>query len=136
MARGLMSRTLLCVSSGVLTVTACGGDSDVPESFGRSEADALVEATLVDFAFQGLPASIRSGKVFFATTNVGPADHELEILSPDGTPVDEIEAHPAGESRTLAVRLTPGSYTVQCILKTADGKSHSELGMTAQLQVQ
>lgn len=119
----------------VVLTGACGNDG--AKGFDRSEADTVVEVTLADFAFKGLPATVKGEKVFFTATNAGPSEHELEVLGPGGKAVDEIEAHaPNSGPRTLAVRLKPGTYTVQCILRTAEGKSHAELGMTAKLQVQ
>lgn len=112
---------------------ACGGESD--GSFSRADADTVVEVTLRDYVFEGLPPEIEGGKVFFSTTNAGPDDHELEILKADGEALDEIPLHGSGQARTLAVRLDPGTYTVQCILKTANGRVHSDLGMTAPLVV-
>lgn len=130
-------RTWLCSGLlGALVLTgACGNDG--AKGFERSEADTVVEVTLADFAFKGLPATVKGEKVFFTATNAGPSEHELEVLAPAGKAVDEIKAHaPGGGPKTMAVRLKPGTYTVQCILKTAEGKSHSDLGMTAKLQVQ
>lgn len=131
-----LRRTFSCaaVAGAVVLTGACSDDGG--GAFERSEADVVVEVTLADFAFKGLPASVSAGNVFFATTNAGPSDHELEVLGADGKPVDEIEAHPSGQSKTMALRLAPGTYTVQCILKTAEGRTHAELGMTAPLRVQ
>lgn len=121
------------VLAALVLTGACGGDG---ADFDRAAADTAVEVTLVDFAFKGLPATVKGEKVFFTATNAGPAEHELEVLNPSGEAVDEIVAHaPNSGPKTLAVRLKPGTYTVQCILKTAEGKSHAELGMTAKLQV-
>ena len=127
---------LLAVATGALLATAaCGGGGD--NGFQRADADSAVDVTLADFAFRGLPTSVKGEKVFFTATNAGPSEHELEVLDTGGEAVDEIEAHPPGSgTKTLAVRLKPGTYTVQCILTTPEGKSHAELGMTAQLQVQ
>lgn len=125
---------LPAVCAGALLMAgACGGD----KNFDRADADSTVEVTLADFAFKGLPATVKGEKVFFAATNTGPSEHELEVLDPDGKAVDEIEAHAPGRgTKTMALRLKPGTYTLQCILKTPEGKSHAELGMTAKLQVQ
>lgn len=129
------SRRLLAVATGALLLSAaCGGGDD--GGFERADADTVVEVTLADFAFRDLPASVKGERVFFAATNIGPSEHELEVLDARGEAVDEIEAHPPGTGpKTLAVRLKPGAYTVQCILKTPDGRSHADLGMTAALQV-
>lgn len=136
MITGPKPRMLAALSAGVLVVAAaCGGGDDT--AFSRADADTAVDVTLADFAFQGLPATVKGERVFFSATNAGPAEHELEVLDPGGEAVDEIEAHaPGSGTKTLAVRLKPGTYTVQCILKTPEGKSHADLGMTAKLQVQ
>ncbi len=128
---------LLMVAAGALLLNAACGGGDGDDDFERADADTAVDVTLADFAFRGLPASVKGEKVFFTATNAGPSEHELEVLDPGGEAVDEIEAHPAGSgTKTLAVRLKPGTYTVQCILTTPEGKSHADLGMTAKLQVQ
>lgn len=123
----------LCAGA-LLMAGACGeGDKD----FDRADADSTVEVTLTDFAFKGLPATVKGERVFFSATNAGPSEHELEVLGPDGKAVEEIEAHaPGSGTKTMAIRLKPGTYTLQCILKTPEGKSHAELGMTAKVQVQ
>lgn len=103
-------------AGALLTTAACGGGGS-DNGFERAEADTAVDVTLADFAFRGLPASVKGEKVFFTATNAGPSEHELEVLDPDGEAVDEIGAHPPGSgAKTLAVRLKPGTYTVRCIL--------------------
>lgn len=128
-------RRLLAVATGAMLLNAaCGGGGD--GGFERADADTVIEVTLADFVFRDLPASVKGERVFFTATNIGPSEHELEVLDARGEAVDEIEAHPPGSGpKTLAVRLKPGAYTVQCILKTPDGRSHADLGMTAPLQV-
>lgn len=134
--RAYLRRASSCaaVAGAVVLTGACSDDAGT--AFERSGADVVVEVTLADFAFNALPESVPAGNVFFATTNAGPSEHELEVLGADGKPVDEIEAHPPGQTKTMALRLAPGTYTVQCILKTAEGRTHAELGMTAPLRVQ
>ena len=116
------------------TLVGCGdgGGSGIE----RADADTAIDVVLRDFAFDGMPASVKGPKLFIAATNAGPAEHELEILGADGKAVDEIEAMAAGRKGSLGVEIAPGSYTVQCILTTAEGKSHKDLGMVAQLRVQ
>lgn len=128
-------RRLLAVTTSALLLSgACGGGGG--GGFERADADAAIDVTLADFVFRDLPASVKGERVFFTATNIGPSEHELEVLDARGEAVEEIEAHPAGTGpKTLAVRLKPGAYTVQCILKTPDGRSHADLGMTAALQV-
>lgn len=128
---------LPALAAGALLATAACGGGGGDNGFERADADTALDVTLADFAFRGLPASVKGERVYFTATNVGPSEHELEVLDPGGEAVDEIEAHPAGTgTKTLAVRLKPGTYTLQCILTTPEGKSHADLGMTAKLQVQ
>ena len=99
-------------------------------------ADATIHVTLHDFAFVGVPAAIDGHRVHVTARNTGPSDHELEILDADGEAVDEIEALHPNQRGSVDVELAPGTYTIQCILKTADGRSHRDLGMVTELRVQ
>lgn len=95
----------------------------------------MLSFRLVDYAFEG-PREAKGPKVFFEAENAGSEDHELEVLDPDGEAVGEIEAFPpGGESEPLAVELEPGTYTLQGILETKEGKRHRDLGMVAELTV-
>ena len=107
-----------------------GSGAHGEEAFSEDEADTVVHATGSDFKFEGIPASVQGPKVYFEFTNEGPSEHELEILGPDGEPVGEVEAMPAGEEGHLAVELEPGEYTAQCIVETPGGETHASLGMT------
>ncbi len=121
-------------ASGTGAGSASGTHAGAPAPFGEAEADSVVDVTLEDYAFVGIPASLQGPKVFFKATNKGPSDHELEILDSSGKPVGEIEAMPPGRSGTLAVELKPGTYTAQCLVE-AEGRTHAELGMKTTFQV-
>lgn len=104
--------------------------------FPESEADTVLEYKLVDYAFEG-PSTAKGPKVYFEAENEGTQEHELEVLDPDGEPVGEIEAFPpGGTSEPLAVELEPGTYTLQCLVETPEGKVHKDLGMVADLTVE
>ena len=145
----------------VLALAACGGDEDdgaaappatdaetdesldetttstVSEApaFEESEADSVLEYRLVDFAFEG-PRTARGPKLFFKAENVGSQEHELEVLDPGGEGLGEAEAMPPWANDDLAIELEPGTYTLQCILETPDGRIHKDLGMVAELVVE
>jgi hypothetical protein len=121
-------------ASGTHTGSASATGTEAP-AFKESEADTVVDVTLKDFAFDGLPRTVTGPKVFFKATNAGPADHELEILDEDGEALGEIEAMAMVRSGTLALELEPGTYTAQCLVET-DGKTHAEMGMTATFTVE
>ena len=153
------SRLTLCLLAGALVVGACGGDDEVSQqgsaqelsattgtgvttstvggqapAFEEADADAVLEYALVDYKFEG-PAEVEGQKVFFKATNEGAEDHELEVLDANGEPLGEVEAMPPGEEGSAAIELAPGTYTLQCILETADGKVHRDLGMEMELEV-
>ena len=155
------NRFMLCLCAGTLVFGACGGadelsqkgsalsattSSSAPEvttstvgseapAFEEDDADAVLEYGLVDYHFDG-PASVDGGKIFFKATNEGTEDHELEVLDSNGEPLGEVEAMPPGEEGSAAIELESGTYTLQCILETADGEVHRDLGMVMDLEVE
>jgi uncharacterized cupredoxin-like copper-binding protein len=120
-------------ASGTQTGSASGTGPAAP-AFGEAQASSVVDVTLQDHSFVGIPATVKGPKVFFKATNKGPADHELEILDATGKAAGEIEAMPSGKSGTLALELKPGTYTAQCLVET-NGKVHVDLGMKTSFQV-
>ena len=123
--------------SGSASVTGTGsgaGGETEALAFPESEADTVVHVTLQDYAFVGIPTSIKGPKVFFEAVNKNQHDHELEILDASGDAVGEIAAFTGKDAKQLAVELEPGTYTAQCILKEG-AKTHAQLGMTQQFTV-
>lgn len=114
------------------TSSTAGGEEAL--AFEEGDADAVLEYSLIDYEFIG-PLEATAGKLFFKAVNDGTEDHELEILDPSGEAVGEIEAMPPGEEGEFAAELAAGEYTFQCILETADGQPHTELGMLADFVV-
>ena len=107
-----------------------GGEAD----FTDTEADTVVDVTFKDFAFVGLPQSVKGPKVFFRATNQGEEAHELVVMKGDEA-LYELEAIAPGEEGTLAAELEPGEYRIVCHVET-DGETHEELGMAANLTVE
>ncbi len=158
-------RFLLCLCAGTLVFGACGGADQLSQkgtakptptstpptteapavttstvggqapAFEEADADAVLEYGLVDYHFDG-PAAVDAGKIFFKATNEGTEDHELEVLDSNGEPLGEVEAMPPGEEGSAAIELEAGTYTLQCILETADGEVHRDLGMVMDLEVE
>ncbi|MGH9035696.1 MAG: hypothetical protein ACRD0O_08010 [Acidimicrobiia bacterium] len=155
------NRFTLCLFAGTLLLGACGGSDQLSQkgaesaattsstmgattsstvggeapAFEEADADAVLEYGLVDYHFEG-PADVEGHKVFFKATNEGTEDHELEVLDANGEPLGEVEAMPPGEEGSAALELEAGTYTLQCILETADGKVHRDLGMVMELEVE
>ena len=119
--------------SGTGSGSGAGGETEAL-AFPESEADTVVHVTMQDYAFVGIPASIKGPKVFFEAVNKNQHDHELEILDASGDAVDEIAAFTGKDAKQLAVELKPGTYTAQCILEEG-AKTHAQLGMTQQFTV-
>ena len=117
------------------SASASGSGTEAP-AFTEAEATTAAEYTLTDFKFEG-PMKVKGPKVFVSAVNKGTQQHELEILGADGEAVGEVEAFdPGTDAEPLAASLEPGSYTMQCILETPDGRSHKDLGMVATLVVE
>ncbi len=157
MGRGLT----FCVLAGAVLGVACGGTAELSQrgmatdamattttmggvttstvggqapAFEEADADAVLDYELLDYRFKG-PAEVEGHKIYFKATNGGTEDHELEVLDPSGEPVGEVEAMPPDAEGSAALELAPGTYTLQCILETPDGRVHRDLGMHMQLEV-
>jgi len=153
-------RTAVAVTAAVLlaaVLSACGGGEDRPgtsgsasgsgtgtgqsasktgDAFPESDANTVVKATLRDFAFEGVPATVKGPKVYFEATNQGPTEHELAVLDDSGKELGEIEAFDKGkESKPLALELKSGRYRLACLVKLGD-KTHADLGMEASFTVE
>jgi hypothetical protein len=149
------NRFTLCLFAGALVLGACGGSDQLSQqgtsldpsattsstvggeapAFEEADADAVLEYSLVDYRFEG-PEEVAGHKIFFKAVNNGTEDHELEVLDASGEPLGEVEAMPPDEEGSAAIELEAGTYTLQCILETADGKVHRDLGMVAELVVE
>jgi hypothetical protein len=123
--------------SAAASGSGSGSSSEAAETpaFTETEADTKLDYNLVDYKFEG-PAEAKGPKVFFTARNTGKENHELEVLDPAGEALGEIaEFAPNAGADPIALELAPGTYTLQCILETADGKVHKDLGMELKLTV-
>jgi hypothetical protein len=123
--------------SGTGSGSGAGGEeeADAPPPFEEADATTKLDVTLQDYAFVGIPDTVRGPNVFFSASIKGSNRHELEILDADGEAVDEIEAFSGGGEHTMAVVLEPGTYTAQCILEEG-ARTHKELGMVKEFTVE
>lgn len=109
------------------------GDA-APLAFPEAEATTVVQTTLRDYAFVGVPMSVAGPNVLFKAKVAGSNTHELEVIDAGGEAVEEISGFKAGATRQLAVVLTPGTYTVRCLIKEGT-RTHAQLGMRQELTV-
>jgi plastocyanin len=103
-------------------VTGSGGG-------GVKAADRDVDFEAKDFAYEGLTdVSARTGEtVKFEMENFGPAEHEFEIVGPDGKTLGEIGETERGEKGEVTVTFAKaGTYTYVC--KLADHESRGMKG--------
>jgi len=148
-----------------LFAVACGGNGDGRGADSTTEpaeckpvgtelaaqAAETVPVELRDFSFSPANMQARAGTVKFTARNSGSENHELAFLPgggdvpmakgrPDEAALEkagafELEAFGPGQSCNATYQLTPGTYTLFCIVTGADGKTHYEKGMRGQLVV-
>lgn len=122
-------------ASGSASASASASAAAKTPAFEETEADTRLDYRLVDYAFDG-PNTAQGPKVYFTAVNEGTENHELEVLDGSGEALGEIaEFAPGAGAEPLALELEPGEYTLQCILETADGRVHKDLGMALKLTV-
>jgi len=141
-----MRRILLGASVAMLLTVACSSTSSsstAPTAPAvaptQSTAGESVNIALADFSITSNVSTIAPGTVTFDISNSGPSEHEFVILktnvAPDALPVkdgeasekghvDELEGVQSGQTGTLSVDLTPGTYVFVCNLP-----GHYQLGM-------
>lgn len=124
-----------------------------------------VDVQGVDYAFEGLPATLPAGKVTFDFSNEGDKVHEMTVLriKDEGLTIEELVKlpeqqafkkiefaggafAPPGEGEVENLALEPGEYGVVCFIPTgatdlealekAEGPPHALEGMVAQFTVE
>jgi uncharacterized cupredoxin-like copper-binding protein len=136
----MVRRLIMALIMGLgLVAAACGGGGED------------VDVTLQEFAVGADPSSVSAGSVTFNIENIGPDDvHEFVVIRTDLDPtalptdetgaveetgegmevVDEVEDIPVGDTPTLTVDLTAGSYVLICnIYDEAEQEAHYSEGM-------
>lgn len=113
-----------------------------------------VNVELSEYAFTLSTGSVAGPDVVLAGTNVGKEDHEILVVRlargvspdvllrqpgpglPDGvTFIGQVTIPSGSQGELVLVGLTPGTYTLVCLLPTGDGTPHLALGMQARLRI-
>lgn len=163
-------------ATGIVREALSGGDPSILEGPEFQQADddideymlaecgyEQVEATGVDYEYEGLPDSLPGGVVAMTFTNEGEEMHEIGLarINDDVTmPVEEVLAQPEeqvfsmiqlagvvfagpGESETTFLRMEPGRYGAACFVPQGtthdtegSGPPHFTLGMFAEFDVE
>jgi plastocyanin len=89
-----------------------------------------VQVTAVEYRFSLSRTTVPAGRVIFDFVNGGQDEHNLNILSGEGTIAGSLPNTPAKSVRDQAVMLSAGSYVLFCSLP-----EHQQKGMRASLLV-
>jgi hypothetical protein len=110
----------------------------LPEDASRGVEDgaALVHVTATDFAFSDI-GELAEGRTSFVLLNAGAAVHQLVVRRPDdeGRWASGLAAPGGDDDEALTFDLEPGRYEVRCLVPTADGRTHADLGMVSAFSV-
>ena len=114
-----------------------GGDEHEHHNadFPAAEATDIAKISMRDYAFVDMPATVTGPRVRFEVKNNGPSAHELVVFDADGNEVGGIEPVPPGDSATVSLELTAGTYEMRCQIAISDTKTHLDEGMKAVFQV-
>ncbi|MEX1141413.1 MAG: hypothetical protein WD993_10285 [Thermoleophilaceae bacterium] len=125
-------RSLSTIGAAV-AIAGCGGAEEPPDLPATASAGEPLTIEAREYVFAPNRVKLRgaSGTVRqrIVLDNVGDLAHDIEILDGDRV-VDRLRSFPAGQARSVSVRLRPGSYRFVCTV--AD---HDEKGMRGTLEV-
>lgn len=140
----------------------CGeaqAEADPIQADGDEESAAgatVVEATALDYGFEGVPGEVPAGAVAISVTNGGEEAHEMfvgklaegtdiaEVLAFEGDPFEEglvteevggVFIPSPGDTRVINAELESGTYGYVCFIPGPDGAPHAQLGMAGQFTV-
>ena len=150
-----MTKMMTALAVVAAIAGSCGGDEQTQATDTPSPEAQRVEATAVDFAFEGVGETLEAGDTTFVLTNEGDVSHEMTIgLMPEGWTIEEvalgssdsgtkivgvIEPIGPGASGEVTIDLEPGQYGYIC--HEIDGtkgkvKEHYFHGMLGEFTVQ
>ena len=124
-------RAAAALATLAIALAACAPteeDEGASEGTPAPGAAADVEVLLSEFTIE-MPDSVPAGTVAFEVSNTGSMAHNFEV---EGEGIEEVlddDLQP-GDTETLTVELTPGTYTVYCPIG-----NHRDQGMEVQLEV-
>lgn len=121
-----------------------------------AEGATVIEATALEYGFEGVPGEVAAGAVAISVTNGGEEGHEMfvgkladgsdigEVLAFEGDPfeaglvteeVGGVFIPSPGDTRVINADLDAGTYGYVCFIPGADGVPHAMLGMAGQFTV-
>lgn len=125
-------------AAAAVVLTACGGggepaadtaaDGETAAATASSQEARTVDVGLTEYTIE-MPRTVRAGSTVFRVSNDGTETHNFEVESGDMEEELESDLEP-GETGTLEVDLSPGTYEVYCPVD-----DHDERGMRLELRV-
>jgi len=119
--RTISALLLVLALSAVLATSACGGSSQPAGS---------IKIVLADFSFTPSDIQAKAGSPQFYLVNEGKSSHDMTITDSSGKQIGRSELVQPGNTGTLQVNLSAGSYNVFC-----SQPGHADAGMKATLTV-
>lgn len=124
------------VAAAAVALTACGGGGEPAADTAEGETAAsttsgearTVDVSLTEYRIE-MPRTVRAGSTVFRVSNDGAEVHNFEVESGDMEEELESDLQP-GETATLEVDLSPGTYEVYCPVD-----DHADRGMRLELRV-
>jgi len=115
----------------LLAAAGCGGkDGGGPSRTVTTEAGGTVTVTAHEYSFDPNRVAVGgAGAVRIALRNDGDLAHDIH-LQRDGEDVGGTPSFPPGDTRSVRLRLQPGTYEMLCTVG-----DHAQLGMKGELKV-
>jgi plastocyanin len=125
-----LTRFALPLAALALLAAGCGGDDERGRTVTAPESGA-VRVAAKEYSFDPSTIVMRGpGTLSVTLVNEGTLAHNLK-LTRDGQELRGTPAFPAGESRSVRLRVGAGSYEFICTVG-----DHAELGMRGTLKVE
>ena len=121
---------MLAVSPGIEAQDELEAKPNVELSAPTDIPPQSAAVTASEFQFSPQVLAVSTGPTQFAVNNVGVVEHNFVIENARGQVIASVTSIPAGQSATLDVDLSGGTFTFVCTLP-----AHREAGMAGVLTV-
>ena len=115
----------------LLAAAGCGGgDKGGPTRTAKADAGGTLTVSAREYSFDPNRIEVSgAGELRIVLRNQGDLAHDIH-LERDGRDVGGTPPFPGGQTKSVRLRLQPGTYKLLCTVG-----DHAELGMTGKLEV-